>query len=125
MKEMLGRDVIIIGCPVNITLEDEYGRVIGYKNGSFVNEIPESLCMNVTNHTIFYLPGNLTYTVYLEGYDYGEYDLQLFTNDSYSLHITNASVTPSTLDIFKIENGSLNINASESKNIFIEFSRLD
>jgi len=124
MKEMLGRDVIIIGCPVNITLEDEYGRVIGYKNGSFVNEIPESLCMNVTNHTIFYLPGNLTYTLYLEGYDYGEYDLQLFTNDSYSLHITNASVTPSTHDIFKIENGSLNINASESKNIFIEFSQV-
>ena len=65
INKIMGRDIVIIRCPVNVTIENNFGQVIGWKNGSFVNEIPNAMYVNISNGTVFYLPNNYTYTIYL------------------------------------------------------------
>ena len=61
----------------------------------------------------------MSYTI--NGYDYGDYDLQFLINGT-AFHIFNASVTPATSEIIKIENESIKIITNEEKNVNVETS---
>jgi len=65
----LGKRILDLKCPVNVTITDEYGRVIS----EVENQIPGASFeyYNLTGIKIFYLPLNLTYKVQLSATDYG------------------------------------------------------
>jgi len=64
-----GKRILHFKCPVNVTIVDEYGRVISETK----NQIPGAIFVyhNRTDMKIFYLPLNLTYNVHVFGTDYG------------------------------------------------------
>jgi len=57
--------------PVVSLVTDEFGRRIGYVNGSFINEIPGAELQQQLDSQLFYLPLNLTYSVEMTGTDTG------------------------------------------------------
>jgi parallel beta-helix repeat protein len=61
--------ISVFQCPVNVTITDNYGRVIS----EVENQIPGASFeyFNATDTKIFYLPLNLTYNVQLNATDYG------------------------------------------------------
>jgi len=65
----LERRILDLKCPVNVTITDEYGRVIS----EVENQIPGASFeyYNLTDIKIFYLPLNLTYKVQVDATDYG------------------------------------------------------
>lgn len=66
---------VFVGSPVEPLITDQYGRRIGYAQGSFVNEIPGAEMIALGEDNVFYIPNNLTYTVETFGTDTGELDL--------------------------------------------------
>jgi parallel beta-helix repeat protein len=59
----------VFKCPVNVTITDNYGRIISETE----NQIPGAsfVYFNATDTKIFYLPSDLTYQVQLNATDYG------------------------------------------------------
>ncbi|MCG2825437.1 MAG: PKD domain-containing protein [Thermoplasmatales archaeon] len=107
--------VVTIDCPVNISITDQYNRTIGYKDGEFVNEIPDAYYTSFGERTMFYLPLNLTYTITVLGTDSGMYNLEIFGasgNSTYTLQIMNSTVTSTSVDIIQIAENWTNINIS-------------
>jgi hypothetical protein len=87
---------IIIDCPVNVTITDQYGRIIA-DDGT--NEIPDA-DMLITNETeIFYLPSDLTYSTEIDAYDTGTFNFTRVSpigNDISLTKFENISITTST-----------------------------
>ena len=91
IKTLLGElidnnlNLLIVDCPVNVTITDQYGQVI---NDGGINEIPNAEVVTGGNVKLFYLPADLTYTVDIDAYDSGDFTLTQFaplTNESASI----------------------------------------
>ena len=91
LKTLLGElidnslNLLIVDCPVNVTITDQYGRVV---NDEGINEIPNAELVTGGDVKLFYLPADLTYTVNIDAYDSGNFTLtQLapLTNESASI----------------------------------------
>jgi len=69
MDEVIKMRVSAFKCPVNVTITDEYGRIIS----EVENQIPGASFeyFNATDTKIFYLPLNLTYRAQINATDYG------------------------------------------------------
>ncbi|RJS72497.1 hypothetical protein CW714_04550, partial [Methanophagales archaeon] len=95
-SQIKNKETIIIDCPINATITDQYGRIIA-DNGT--NEIPNA-SMLITNETkIFYLPADLTYSVDIDAYDTGTFNFTRVSPVGNDISITkfeNISVTEST-----------------------------
>ena len=67
-------------CPVNITIKDQYGRMI---NSQGVNQIPDASVQVIDDEKLFCLPSDLTYTIESDAYSQGSFTLEtLYLNDS-------------------------------------------
>jgi parallel beta-helix repeat protein len=99
---------LTFACPVHITIVDNYGRSI---SDSGINEIPDaSMSVDEVNDvTNFYLPANLSYTVYVSGYDTGDFSvmeqLPLSDKDTLINMFHNIDVTDETKITFEMEEG--------------------
>jgi len=64
-----GQRISVFGCPVNVTITDNYSRIISETE----NQIPEASFeyLNATDTKIFFTPSNLTYQVQVNATDYG------------------------------------------------------
>ena len=102
---ILPLNMLSINCPVNATITDQYGRIIA-DNGT--NEIPDADVL-ITNETkIFYLPADLTYSVDIDAYDTGTFNLTRVSPVGNEITITkfeNIPVTSSTKASVEIEPG--------------------
>jgi parallel beta-helix repeat protein len=65
---------LIFDCPVNITIIDQYGRVIS-DNGT--NQIPNATVASTNETKYFCLPLDLTYNVIISAYDVGNFSLMI------------------------------------------------
>ena len=103
---------IIIDCPVNATITDQYGRIIA-DDGA--NEISNA-SMLITNETkIFYLPADLTYSTEIDAYDTGTFNFTRVSPIGTDISITkfeNISVTASTKASVEIEQNVTNYTVS-------------
>jgi len=90
-------NLLIVDCPVNVTITDQYDRVI---NDDGINEIPNAEVVTGGDAKLFYLPADLTYAVNIDAYDSGNFTLtQLapLTNESASItSFTNIQVNSTT-----------------------------
>jgi len=95
-KFPMDKNTLIIDCPVNATITDQYGRIVA---DSGTNEIPNA-SMLITNETkIFSLPADLTYSVDIDAYDTGTFNFTRVSPVGNDISITkfeNISVTEST-----------------------------
>jgi len=62
--------IIIVMCPVNIEITDQYNRII---TDAGINEIPGAYCDITDKHMIFYLPPDLSYSTKVESYEKGTF----------------------------------------------------
>jgi hypothetical protein len=103
--------VLVPSSSVNVTITDQYGRSIGFKNGALVNEIPEAMYLSeliapgaglpLPFRQYYHIPDELTYTVTLKGNYTGVYDVIIFSTDSL-YYLSNVTSTPTTSDILQI-----------------------
>jgi len=103
--ELLGTDDtrLIIDCPVNVTITDQYARVIS-DNGT--NQIPNATVASTNDVKYFCLHSELNYSVFIRAYGSGDFSLAILeptVNDSVSVdiyeHVSVISGTQSTLGI--------------------------
>ena len=97
-------NLIIFNCPVNVTIVDQYGRVL---SDGGINEIPNARVEIVGETKMFYIPSNLTYTVNVDAYDYGNFSLALFTANEKITTFSNISVNPNTEAVVRISPSSI------------------
>ena len=97
-----------VKCPVNVSVEDQIGRIV---NSQGTNEIPGAYAEVIGERQIFYLPGDLSYTVSLEGSDYGEATVALGRlvgeDDALITAFFGVQVTPVTRASLLIQPGVL------------------
>ena len=74
---MFERRTLIFKSPVNVTITDNYGRILSENE----NQIPEASFeyFEMTGSKVFYLPLNLTYVVQLNAIDYGNCTISQIT----------------------------------------------
>lgn len=80
-----GKKILLVACPVNTTITDQYGRTI---DDDGANEIPNADLIVGGDVKMFILPNDLTYTVNVDAYTSGNFTLtQLapLTNESASI----------------------------------------
>jgi len=95
-SQIKNKETIIIDCPINATITDQYGRIIA-DNGT--NEIPNASMLIINETKIFYLPADLTYSVDIDAYDTGTFNFTRISPVGNDISITkfeNISVTEST-----------------------------
>jgi hypothetical protein len=68
-KDFLG---ISLRSPADLRIVDENGRIIGYDNGIFLNQIPQAISFQDENNQIFFVPKNLNYRIEIIGNGTGE-----------------------------------------------------
>jgi len=64
--------IIIVLCPVDVTVSDQFGRII---DNLGTNEIPGASFVALGEEKHFFLPKDLTYCVYIDANEEGEFDL--------------------------------------------------
>jgi len=75
---------VMFASPVDAILTDQYGRSIGYTQGTFINEIPEASIEELSDVKIYYLPADLLYSVEATGTDNGTLGLYyMIPNENY------------------------------------------
>lgn len=109
--------------PINVSITDESGRVLGYKDGEYVNEIPGAYG-HFGSEGSYYLPHGTYYlTVYGEGN--GVYTIQALNysaDEVRSFVIRNVDVNTQTGDILNIGDNFLLV-PSENKVYTLEIER--
>jgi len=65
--------VLIIRCPVNVTIKDQYGRIVDNQGH---NEIPDAEVQVIDDEKNFCLPGDLSYTIELDAYSAGTFTME-------------------------------------------------
>jgi hypothetical protein len=91
-----GLKLISVSCPVNVSITDESGRVIA-DDGT--NQIPNAKVIATDDVKLFFVPGDLTYSVNVDAYGEGNFTLTQFSPiDDKRANATefNSSVTPQT-----------------------------
>jgi hypothetical protein len=87
------QQIMIIRCPVNVTITDQYGRIVS-DNGT--NQIPNAAVASTNDMKCFRLPLELNYSVFISAYGSGDFNLMIVkptVNSSVSLDIyENVSV---------------------------------
>jgi len=73
---------VFVDSPVSPLITDQYGRRIGYVDGSFVNEIPGASMSALSEIKTFDLPWDLSYTVRTLGTQTGTMDLNFLVPTS-------------------------------------------
>jgi len=97
-----------IGCPVNITITDQFGRTI---NNNGINNIPNTYILKIDNLTIFFMPENLTSNIKINATDEGVCNiLKATVGSKNNVSITGKFNIPIT-DLTKI-NLTLNFSTS-------------
>ena len=92
----LDRSMVSVMCPVNATITDQYGRII---SDDGTNEIPNANLLIIDETKIFCLPADLTYSVDIDAYDTGTFNLTRVSpvgNDITITKFENIPVTSST-----------------------------
>ncbi|MCD6572500.1 MAG: PKD domain-containing protein, partial [Thermoplasmata archaeon] len=95
--------IVDIHCPVNVTITDQYGRIIA-DNGT--NEIPNATMIIINDTKTFYLPSNLTYSVEITAYGTGTFNFTKISPVGSNISITkftNIPVTNNTVANIEIE----------------------
>lgn len=64
------KKLISVLCPVNVTITDQYGRVI---NDNGINDIPEATYGKIGDIKVFFVLAELDYTVNINAYDSGSF----------------------------------------------------
>ena len=100
-------NLIIFNCPVNVTIVDQHGRVL---SDGGINEIPNARVEIVGETKMFYIPSNLTYTVNVDAYDYGNFSLALLTANEEITTFSNISVNPNTEAVVHISPSSITMD---------------
>ncbi|KAA0009870.1 MAG: tandem-95 repeat protein, partial [Thermoplasmata archaeon] len=108
---------LILECPANATLIDEYGHIAGYYNGTFINEIENCSMLFLDNGSleIYAFPSDLNISVIITGYENAIYNISYFVYDNDTINvymIRNATLTNTTMD-------QLNINKTKKTIEFI------
>jgi len=119
-KKLIFEQVILsIECPVNVTITDQYNRIIS-DNGT--NQIPDADTI-ITNETkIFYLPANLTYSTEIDAYDSGSFNFTRVSQIGSDISITkfeNISITANTKAFVEIDPEVTNYTMNPFQNIYI------
>ena len=94
---------VIIACPVNATITDQYGRII---SDDGTNEMPDADMLITDDTKIFYLPADLTYSTEIDAYDTGTFNFTRVSPIGTDISITkfeNISITTSTKAFVEIE----------------------
>ena len=109
MSRYFEQVILSVECPVNVTITDQYNRVIS-DNGT--NEILNATIISSNGTKIFYLPANLTYNVDVCAYDVGNFTLTKMapiTNEIAVIHVfDNISITNKTKATLEIRPNEMN-----------------
>ena len=96
--------VIIIECSVDVTVSDQFDRIM---DNLGINEIPEAGFIAFGEEKHFFLPKDLTYCVYIDAYEEGEFDLTVMSpvrqDGAVITHFRNVSVNATTQANFELE----------------------
>ena len=90
------KESIIIDCPVNATITDQYGRII---SDDGINEIPDADLIIINDTKIFHLLADLTYSTVIDAYDAGTFNFTRISPIGTDISITkfeNIPITAST-----------------------------
>ncbi|MCJ7655831.1 MAG: PQQ-binding-like beta-propeller repeat protein [Dehalococcoidia bacterium] len=100
--------ILSFACPVHVVVTDEYGRSI---SDDGMNSIPGAYVSidEITEVISFYLPPNLSYTIYVTGYDSGDFsvmeELPISDKDTLINRFRNIDVTDKTNITFDMIDG--------------------
>jgi len=105
MKTLKG--TLIFQSPVNVTITDQYGRIISEET----NEIPGATFeyYNTTQAKIFQIPLNMTYTIQVSAYKEGNCtitNIMPFSEESASCSVAVFNLTVNTKALFNLEAGN-------------------
>jgi len=100
-------DVISFWSPVNVTITDEYGRIINEE----INDIPGAKFENIDGKKVFYIPSNLKYTANIAAYEDGEVSVERIKSTSGDV-LDVAETEP--MEISKDMRGSIDFDKDSS-----------
>lgn len=114
--------------PAHMLINDSFGRLAGYFNGNYVNEIPGAKIIG-TAHEKYLLPAGANYRIFVQGYETGSYGLKITaaTNESEGiLHFKNISATNATSDVFEFNDAgnTLFTTSDSSKTIYLSLENI-
>lgn len=95
--------LILIACPVNVTIKDQHGRRI---SSDGTNEIPDANMLITDEEKAFYLPADMKYSVEIDAYDSGKLNLTRVSpigNDISVTKIEDVSITKGTKAFVEIK----------------------
>jgi parallel beta-helix repeat protein len=97
--------MLIIACPVNATITDQYGRIISDEG---TNEIPDASIIATEEMKIFYLPAGLAYSAEMDAYHNGTFSFTRVSPINGGISVTkfeDISITETTIASVEIEPG--------------------
>ncbi len=101
------KKLVSFNCPVNVTITDAYGRVIN----EMLNEIPNATYRKIGEGKYFYLPMNMNYSIFIEGYGSGDFTVTQITP------ITNKTASVNSIVNVSLSNqteGSINLGVGDT-----------
>ncbi|MFQ6062573.1 MAG: PKD domain-containing protein, partial [Methanosarcinales archaeon] len=103
VKMEIDKKTLIFHSPINITIIDQYNRIIS-DNGT--NEIPFADLILTNQTKIFYIPANLNYSTEISAYSIGTFNFTIIDKIENNISITkfeNLSITQNTRAEFEIK----------------------
>jgi hypothetical protein len=121
---------VFLGCPANATITDSEGRVTGYVNGIFVNNIPYATVFSYGENEIYALPYNVTGKIDIIALAEGKYNFALKKRESllvqYTYSVTNAFMSLGDVDTYGFfQNGTMFTASTtgSAKNVTLHVTR--
>ncbi len=97
------QEIVMLTCPVNLTIIDDENKKIGFVDSEFINEILGATADIFGDIEIYYLPTDLTYTYELRGYDEGTYNFTIINEQANkTVNITGIPVFTNLLHQYTI-----------------------
>jgi hypothetical protein len=108
-------NTVVVESPVDVVITNSKGERVGYKNGTYLNEIPHSYVAEDEGTKVVFYPGSDTASIEIFGTNSGYFDLTIgvidpLSNEVVSRKFQHIPVQPNLRGVFEIQTASLFID---------------
>ena len=117
---------IILDCSANAVIEDETGNLLGFDdNNQSYYAMSDSLILSSGMKERYLVPEGKNYSITINGYERGEYDLRVLDKNKDEIAIRNVSYNNETSDKVKIRDkgGILDFISSDNKKLIFSLKK--